>query len=1041
MARTKQRTRIQDFIVTSGDVLRGEDPTAGAGTDLPMRGGNASAASGLAGGDVTVTGGAGDGAGGGGDVTLTPGAGGTPGSLVFNYATFPPADGAASEVLTTDGAGTLSWSSASGAVAGVPGNIYENLVFYVDSADNDSYPGTGTTVTDLEGNGTNGTLTGTTFSDGGWTFDAASGDLTFTKNATLDNIFDGGGTVIVVARPRTGGESNVGFLCSSVDNTLSNGWRLNVRDISVSRLGVEFEQTFDSIDGIWRTFDQTSRVDPEPLGAFTGVRPWELGSCSIIGVVYNNSAVGNDPTIYINGRRWTTTLGLQETSTPVGTRESDAANDLTIGNEPGDTRTWGGEISAVLMFDRELTPEEVCQVSNVFAQRYGIGAIGRGSASNDMYGQHVWIRGGRVTGTGSEARGGHISIIGGENDSNSFAVGGSVLIRAGHKRGVGNVAGGDLTLASGEGNLPSQVQLYCGTLDSGNTGAEDSVLIHGMDIATGFTGRPGGVTIRGGNAVSTGSNRGGGGVFIDGGLGDSVGGGGNIEIRSGGQTAGNSFGQTGEIIISTSPQATGGTGTQTEDISVLTEGGGATAVKAGRIFLRTGDYTNNGSISTSGATRIDIICGSDAGTAAVNDQGSINITAGDKAGSGRAGGINLTAGDGVNGDGGSIVLTPGIATGAGADGVVTISGGYSLSATTASTIDVTGADLTLSTTTSGTVSVNSADAVALAGAGQIDIDSGDGSSSIGEPINITTGAGDGAFDGGLLTLTAGDSGAGATGNGGTVTINAGDAASTNGDGGDIVLNPGSLTGSGTDGEVTVNGKLTVTGLIDPTGLVLTEQSTDPYSTTAGDGTIWVRDDTDQTLMFTDDQGDEYEIAAGGVRRMQEIALTVENVIREQPTNTSLAAGLPNGGVPGSLGQNINSRIQYIQIGKSTEDDIGAAWSFVLPDSYSGNGLTVEFWITGDGSASAAVDMSVAIDRQETGRDLNTGALWGAYVAATGTTVSATAWITIMATATLTNSQIDSMVAGESGRIAIMRLQNDSYAGVVRMTMGRVYETV
>jgi len=37
MARTKQRTRLQDFIVTSGDVVRGEDGTAP--TDLLVRGG------------------------------------------------------------------------------------------------------------------------------------------------------------------------------------------------------------------------------------------------------------------------------------------------------------------------------------------------------------------------------------------------------------------------------------------------------------------------------------------------------------------------------------------------------------------------------------------------------------------------------------------------------------------------------------------------------------------------------------------------------------------------------------------------------------------------------------------------------------------------------------------------------------------------------------------------------------------------------------------------------------------------------------------
>jgi hypothetical protein len=51
----------------------------------------------------------------------------------------------------------------------------------------------------------------------------------------------------------------------------------------------------------------------------------------------------------------------------------------------------------------------------------------------------------------------------------------------------------------------------------------------------------------------------------------------------------------------------------------------------------------------------------------------------------------------------------------------------------------------------------------------------------------------------------------------------------------------------------VNGKLDVSGLIeDPTGLVLAEQSSDPGSTGAGEGTVWVKSDDPTRLYFTDD---------------------------------------------------------------------------------------------------------------------------------------------------------------------------------------------
>jgi len=59
------------------------------------------------------------------------------------------------------------------------------------------------------------------------------------------------------------------------------------------------------------------------------------------------------------------------------------------------------------------------------------------------------------------------------------------------------------------------------------------------------------------------------------------------------------------------------------------------------------------------------------------------------------------------------------------------------------------------------------------------------------------------------------------------------------------------------GAVVVNGKLTVTGLIDPTGLVLSEQGSDPASTGAGEGTFWVKNDTPNTPMFTDGAGADW----------------------------------------------------------------------------------------------------------------------------------------------------------------------------------------
>jgi len=60
--------------------------------------------------------------------------------------------------------------------------------------------------------------------------------------------------------------------------------------------------------------------------------------------------------------------------------------------------------------------------------------------------------------------------------------------------------------------------------------------------------------------------------------------------------------------------------------------------------------------------------------------------------------------------------------------------------------------------------------------------------------------------------------------------------------------------------VTIDGKLTVTGLIDPTGLTLSEQAINPGMVSIGDGTIWIRNDIPNTVIFTDDIGTNYDIA-------------------------------------------------------------------------------------------------------------------------------------------------------------------------------------
>ena len=65
--------------------------------------------------------------------------------------------------------------------SGPDGIVQDGLIFYVDAANKESYPGSGTTATDLVGT-SNGTISGATFTNvdaGAWDFDGVDDNIDF----------------------------------------------------------------------------------------------------------------------------------------------------------------------------------------------------------------------------------------------------------------------------------------------------------------------------------------------------------------------------------------------------------------------------------------------------------------------------------------------------------------------------------------------------------------------------------------------------------------------------------------------------------------------------------------------------------------------------------------------------------------------------------------------------------------------------------------------------------------------------------------------
>lgn len=203
---------------------------------------------------------------------------------------------------------------------------------------------------DLTGNVADGTFTagggnqtGDTLIDGGEFEEEGEGSATFDGDVTkfavgddadIQNIWDGGGTLIVWFRPDTA-------LTDSTEAVLieKGAWRLKLREFSAgsTSFNLVFEHDFSTQAGIWSW---------ALVAGVTG----GLGSTGIHGFVltYDADSTANEPSFYRFGQLYPAVLLTTEQS-PIGTRTTDVGSGVTIGNNPGQTEGFPGLIGPVAL--------------------------------------------------------------------------------------------------------------------------------------------------------------------------------------------------------------------------------------------------------------------------------------------------------------------------------------------------------------------------------------------------------------------------------------------------------------------------------------------------------------------------------------------------------------------------------------------------------------------------------------------------------------------------------------------------------------------
>ncbi len=205
----------------------------------------------------------------------------------------------------------------------------------------------GTTATDSEG-GHHGTLqngpvwiAGTV--DGALDFDGNDDYVDLTSDTELDDVFDGGATVMAWIEPKNWGRNGYGriFDKSSSPSSTGDGWAIR---LNKDNGGLNFGQGFSGGRGWWRIPDNSINLDT-----------WQH-----VAITYDSSSTANDPVIYLDG----IPLAVTRVDSPSGSFLTDSAINLRLGNHAGGTsHTFEGKIDDARIYDRILTETEIKTVS------------------------------------------------------------------------------------------------------------------------------------------------------------------------------------------------------------------------------------------------------------------------------------------------------------------------------------------------------------------------------------------------------------------------------------------------------------------------------------------------------------------------------------------------------------------------------------------------------------------------------------------------------------------------------------------------------
>ena len=274
----------------------------------------------------------------------------------------PPGDGGAGCTNPTGTAGSLTYNSVFSQMQYCEGDTWI-AIGKGDSATTTALASglvahwplddtTGSTITDIVGTN-NGTWadnsgnsvaeeTGTGVISTAITFDGGNDEINAGSATSIDDIFNGPGTVSMWIKPASLGENNLGRLIHKAPDNNANTEGFTFYLDNTNEL--EFIHGYGTAKGKWET-----------TNADLAFNTW-----SHVAITFDATTT-TAPIIYVNGAA----EALTETDTPSGAYGSDATHDLFFGNNNVTGRTFDGALDDVRLYNRALSAGEITALYNL----------------------------------------------------------------------------------------------------------------------------------------------------------------------------------------------------------------------------------------------------------------------------------------------------------------------------------------------------------------------------------------------------------------------------------------------------------------------------------------------------------------------------------------------------------------------------------------------------------------------------------------------------------------------------------------------------